>query len=117
VEYLRLALRYLHLIGFAVLLGGWLMQYLAGRMNVSIPMRIGLGTLLGSGLLLAIPFPSGVDLDYVKLGVKLAIAFGVGALFGIERTRDRAGRTVGRGLFAAIGGLALVNAAVAVFWR
>jgi hypothetical protein len=117
MEYVRLALRYLHLVGFALLLGGWLMQFLAGRRNVSIPMRIGLGTMLGTGLLLAIPFPSGVDLDYVKLGVKLAIAVGIGALFGIERTRARAGRTVDRGLFAVIGGLALVNAAVAVFWR
>jgi hypothetical protein len=117
MEYVRLALRYLHLVGFAVLLGGWAMQYLAGRLNVSIPMRIGLGTLLGTGLLLAIPFPSGVELNYVKLGAKLAIAVGIGAMFGVERTRARAGRTVSRGLFAAIGGLALVNAAVAVFWR
>jgi hypothetical protein len=117
MEYLRLALRYLHLVGFALLLGGWVMQYLAGRMNVSIPMRVGLGTMLGSGLLLAIPFPSDVELNYVKLAVKLAIAMGIGALFGINVTRARAGKPTGRGLFAAIGGLALVNAAVAVFWR
>ena len=117
MEYVRLALRYLHLVGFALLLGGWAMQYLAGKVNISIPMRIGLGTMLGTGLLLAIPFPSGVELNYVKLGVKLAIAVGIGVLFGIEGTRARAGRTVGRGLFAAIGGLALVNAAVAVFWQ
>jgi hypothetical protein len=117
MEYVRLALRYLHLVGFALLLGGWVVQYLAGKVNVGIPMRIGLGTLLGTGLLLAIPFPSDVELDYVKLGVKLAIAFGIGALFGIEGTRARAGRATGRGLFLAIGGLALLNAAVAVFWR
>jgi hypothetical protein len=117
VEYLRLALRYLHLVGFALLLGAWAMQFLAGRSNITIPMRVGLGTLLATGLLLAIPFPSGVHLDYVKLGVKLAIAIGIAVLFGIEGTRARAGRTVSRGLFGAIGGLALVNAAVAVFWR
>jgi len=121
MEYVRLALRYLHLVGFALLLGGWVMQVLAGfragRLTISIPMRIGLGTLLGTGVLLAIPFPSGVDLNYVKLGVKLAIAFGIGVLFGIEGTRARAGKAAGRGLFGAIGGLALLNAAVAVFWR
>jgi hypothetical protein len=117
MDYLRLALRYLHLVGFALLLGGWVVQFLGGKVRVSIPMRIGLGTLLGSGLLLAIPFPSGVDLDYVKLGVKLAIAVGIGVLFGIEGTRARAGRTVSRGLFGSIGALALLNAAVAVFWR
>ena len=117
MEYLRFALRYLHLIAFALLLGGWVVQYVGGKVNITIPMRVGLGTMLGTGLLLALPFPSGVDLDYVKLGVKLAIAFSIGVLFGIEGTRARAGRTVGRGLFGAIGGLALVNAAVAVFWR
>jgi hypothetical protein len=117
VEYLRLALRYVHLIGFALLLGAWAMQFLARKSNTTIPMRLGLGTMLVTGLLLAIPFPSGVDLNYVKLGVKLAVAFSIGALFGVEDTRAKTGRTMSRGLFGAIGGLALVNAAVAVFWR
>jgi hypothetical protein len=117
VEYLRLALRYLHLVGFALLLGAWAMQMLARRSSITLAMRIGLGAMLATGLLLAIPFPSGVHLDYVKLGVKLAVAVGIAVLFGIEGTRARAGRTVGRGLFGAIGGLALLNAAIAVFWR
>jgi hypothetical protein len=117
VEYLRLALRYLHLVGFALLVGAWTVQYLSGALRVTVPMRIGLGTMLGTGLLLAIPFPSDVELNYVKLGVKLLIAVGIGALFGVTVTRERAQKTVSRGLFAAIGGLALVNAAVAVFWR
>jgi hypothetical protein len=43
--------------------------------------------MIGTGLLLAIPFPSGVDLDYVKLGVKLVIALGIGALFGVAIAR------------------------------
>jgi hypothetical protein len=117
MEYLRLALRYLHLVGFALLLGAWAIQFLAGKSNITIAMRAGLGTMLATGLLLAIPFPSGVDLNYVKLGVKLAVAIGIAVLFGIEGTRAKAGRTVSRGLFGAIGGLALLNAAVAVFWR
>ena len=117
MEILRLALRYLHLVGFALLIGAWAVQYFGGRTNITIPMRVGLGTILGSGLLLAIPFPSGIHLNYVKLAVKLGIAVCVAVLFGIEGTRARGGRTVGRGLFGAIGGLALLNAAVAVFWR
>jgi hypothetical protein len=117
VEFLRLLLRYLHLVGFALLFGAWVAQYLTGKLRVNVVMRTGLGTMIGTGLLLAIPFPSGVDLDYVKLGVKLAIALGIGALFGVAVTRDRAEKAVTRPLFLSIGGLTLVNAAVAVFWR
>lgn len=117
MEFLRLLLRYLHLVGFALLVGAWVAQYLTGKLRVNVVMRIGLGTMIGTGLLLAIPFPSGVDLNYVKLGVKLAIALAIGALFGVAVTRERAGKVVTRPLFLSIGGLALVNAAVAVFWR
>jgi hypothetical protein len=117
VEFLRLLLRYLHLVGFALLVGAWLAQYLAGTLRVNVLMRTGLGTMIGTGLLLAIPFPSGVDLDYVKLGVKLVIALVIGAMFGVAVTRERAAKPISRALFLSIGGLALVNAAVAVFWR
>jgi len=117
MEFLRQLLKYLHLIGFALLVGGFVTQYVAGRFRVSVPMRAGLGTMLATGLLLAIPFPAGIDLDYVKLGVKLGIALLIGAWFGIVITRERAGRAVGGSLFLPIGVLALVNAAVAVFWQ
>jgi hypothetical protein len=72
---------------------------------------------IGTGLILAIPFPASVDLDYVKLGVKLAIAVAIGAMFGVVVTRERADKVVSRPLFLGIGGLALINGAVAVFWR
>ena len=86
-SFLRLLLRYLHLVGFALLFGAWVAQYVVGKLRVSAPMRIGLGTMIGSGLLLAIPFPSGIDLDYLKLGVKLVIALGY-PLFGVAVTRN-----------------------------
>ena len=117
MEFVRLLLRYLHLVGFALLVGAWATQYVSGKLRVNVLMRTGLGAMIGTGLLLAIPFPSGVDLDYVKLGVKLAIALGIGALFGVAVIRERAEKAVTRPVFLSIGALALVNAAVAVFWR
>jgi len=117
VEFLRLLLRYLHLVGFALLVGAWVAQYMTGKLRVNVPMRTGLGMMIGTGLLLAIPFPSGIHLDYVKLGVKLAIALGIGALFGVAVTRERATKAVSPPLFLSIGGLALVNGAIAVFWH
>jgi hypothetical protein len=117
LEILRLLLRYLHLIGFALLLGSFVTQYFSGRYQVTMVMRVGIGALLTFGVLLAIPFPEGVDLDYVKLGVKLGIGVLIGAAIGVAVLRERAGKVVAKGHFLGIGLMALLNAAVAVFWQ
>jgi hypothetical protein len=117
LEVLRSVLVLVHLVGFALLLGGFVVQYVAGRFEVSVVMRTGLGTAIGSGLLLAIPFPSDVDLNHVKLAVKLGIAVVIGALIGVSVTATRRGRPANRALFATIGGLAFANAAVAAIWN
>jgi hypothetical protein len=117
MELLRLVLRYLHLVGFGLLFGALVVQYLTGPLRINVAMRTGLGTAIATGLLLAIPFPAGIDLNYVKLGVKLFIVVLIGAAFGVAVTRERAGKAVHRAHFLTIGGLVLLNAAVAVFWR
>jgi hypothetical protein len=117
MELVRLVLRYVHLVGFALLFGALVVQYFTGRYRINVAMRTGLGTALGTGLLLAIPFPAGIDLDYVKLGLKLAIGVLIGAAFGVAVTRERAAKPVHRAHLLTIGGLVLLNAAVAVFWR
>ncbi|NUT32343.1 MAG: hypothetical protein HOV79_04620 [Hamadaea sp.] len=116
-EFLRLSLRYLHLVGYALLLGGWAAQYFRGRYQVTWVMRIGIGAALTFGVLLAIPFPEGIDLNYVKLAVKLGIGVLIGAAIGVAYARDRAGKAVSKGHFLGIGLMTLTNAAVAVFWR
>jgi len=113
MEILRLAVRYVHLVGFAMLLGGFLVQYLSGRFQSNLVMRIGLPVAFGAGLILAIPFPSGIELDYAKIGVKLAVAVAIGAMMGIGMKKNRTDRAY----FGVIGVLILLNAAVAVFWR
>jgi len=117
LELLRLALRYLHLVGFALLFGGVVVQYLTGTFRVNVVMRTGLGTMILTGLALSAPFPRDVALDYVKVGVKLGIALVIGAVFGVVVTRERRGAPVYRGHLLAIGALTLLNAAVAGFWR
>jgi hypothetical protein len=114
---LRSILVLVHLVGFAMLLGGFLAQYLAGRFEISVLMRIGLGAAIGSGLLLAIPFPSDVELNSAKLAVKLGIAVLIGALFGVYTVATRRGGAGNRTQFAAIGALAFINAAVAAIWQ
>jgi hypothetical protein len=115
MEWLRLALRYIHLIGFAVLLGASIAQYLSGTIRVNTAMLWGAGVQLVTGLALAAPLRGGGDAEPhpAKLAVKLVIAIMIFVMVFFSRKRE----AVNTGHFMAVVGLTLVNAAVAVFWR
>jgi hypothetical protein len=112
---IRNVLLLIHLTGFALLLGGWAAQAVQRRYRLTTLLRSGLGIMIASGLLMAIPLPVGIQLDYLKLGVKLAIALTIGAMFGVVITREKAGKDT-RVAFWAVGALALLNAGIAVLW-
>jgi hypothetical protein len=115
MEAVRLILRYAHLVGFALLLGGAVVQYISGRCRINAAMLWGVGTQLVTGLVLSAPLRGGGDHepDKVKLVVKLVITILIAIMVFIPRKREE----VNKGHFLAIIGLTLVNAAVAVFWR
>lgn len=115
MEALRLILRYAHLIGFALLLGGAIMQYLSGKLRINPAMLWGAIIQVVTGVALSAPLRGGGDDEPspVKLGVKLLIAVMIFVMVFFSRKRE----SVARGHFLAIVGLTLVNAAVAVFWR
>lgn len=115
VEALRLVLRYAHLIGFALLLGGAVVQYLSGRIRINQAMLWGAVIQVGTGLALSAPLRGDGDDEPhpAKLGVKLLLAVLIFVMVFFSRRRD----AVNRGHFLAIIGLTLVNAAVATFWR
>jgi hypothetical protein len=115
MEALRLVLRYAHLIGFAVLLGGAVTQYLSGRLRINPAMLWGSVGQLVTGLALAAPLRGGgaEEPSPVKLGVKLLIAAMIFVMVFFARNRA----DVNRGHFLGIVTLTLLNAAVATFWR
>ncbi len=114
MEILRNVVFYLHLVGFAALLGGAVAQYLSGQLRINSAMLGGAVVQVVTGLVLAAPFglEEGEKLNYVKLAVKLVIALMILAMTFFPRARPR----VNRGHFLAIIVLTLVNAGVAVFW-
>jgi len=114
VETLRNLVVYLHLIGFALLLGGSVAQYLTGKLRINLAMLGGAVIQVLTGLILAAPWglEPGEKLNYAKLGVKLVAALMILAMTYFPRNREK----VNRGHFLAIVGLVLVTAAVAVFW-
>jgi hypothetical protein len=112
---LRLILLYLHLVGFALLLGGAVAQYLSGTIRINSAMVWGAGIQVLTGLGLSAPLRGGGDAEPepAKLAVKAVIGLMIFVMVFFSRKRD----VVNSGHFFAIVGLTLVNAAVAVFWR
>ncbi|MFB9235080.1 hypothetical protein ACFFWC_05950 [Plantactinospora siamensis] len=113
MEALRLILLYLHLIGFALLLGGGIAQYVTGRLRINPAMLWGAGIQVVTGLALSAPLRDGHEPAPAKLITKALIGVAIFVMVFFSRKRD----SVNRGHFLAIIGLTLVNAAVAVFWR
>ena len=115
MEALRLILLFIHLVGFALLLGGAVTQYVSGTLRINPLMLWGAIIQLLSGIALSAPLRGGGDAEPspVKLGVKFVIAAMIFVMVFFSRKRT----AVNRGHFLAIIGLTLLNAAVAVFWR
>ncbi|HTJ34239.1 hypothetical protein [Dactylosporangium darangshiense] len=115
MEPLRLTLLFLHLIGFAMLLGGSIAQYLTGKLRINQAMLWGAIVQVVTGLGLAAPLRGGGEHEppTAKLAVKLVIGLMIFAMAFFSRKRDE----VNRGHFLALVGLTIANAAVAVFWR
>ena len=115
VEALRLILLFVHLVGFALLLGGAVAQFLTGRYRINPAILWGSIIQLVSGLGLAAPLRGGGDDEPspIKLGVKLLLAVLIFIMVFVPRKRP----DVNKGHFIGIIVLTLANAAVAVFWR
>jgi hypothetical protein len=112
---LRLVLLYVHLIGFALLLGGAVAQYLSGIIRMNTAMLWGAVIQLVTGIGLAAPLRGGGENEPepAKLAVKGVVAVIIFVMVFFSRKRE----TVNIGHFLAVIGLTLANAAVAVFWR
>lgn len=117
MEILRHVIVLVHLVGFAVLFGAWVVEAVARRHRVTALMNWGLLIAAVAGIALAAPFGIEYELNYVKLGVKLFILLVIGALLGIGSARQRRGDSIAPALFWSIGVLTFANAAIAVLWR
>ena len=115
MEALRLILLFVHLIGFALLLGGAVTQFVSGRFRINPAVLWGSIIQLVSGIGLAAPLRGGGDAepDPIKLAVKGLLAVLIFIMVFVPRKRE----AVNKGHFIGIIVLTLANAAVAVFWR
>lgn len=110
----RLVLVLLHLIGFASLFGGFLVQARVRAPEVNPAMLHGALTMLVTGVLLvgAVEM-TGDQPNYLKVGIKLALTLVIVLLVVVNRKYT----SIPRGLWGILGGLTLVNAGLAVLWQ
>jgi hypothetical protein len=103
----------LHLVGFASLFGGVLVQLRLRNPEVNAAMLHGAWTSLVTGAgLVGLAVRADGDLAYTQLGVKLVLALFVVVLVSFNRRFS----SIPRGLLALIGLFTLADAGVAVLW-
>ena len=113
MEILRLVLLFLHILGFAALIGGLLVQARDTEKSVNGAMRDGAGTAFLAGLLLVGVLEAGDgDVNHAKLGVKFTVGLVILVLVMANTRKPR----IPQGLYVGLLALSVLNVALAVFW-
>ncbi|NLA65958.1 MAG: hypothetical protein GX862_08595 [Leucobacter sp.] len=116
MEILRNILLVLHIVGFAGILGGVLMQMPkvkegAAKINGAIMHSSWLMLVTGLGLV-GMLYARDLEPDNMKIGVKTLLLVVILVLALVNKMKER----VSAGVLGAIGGLAVVNVVLAVMW-
>ena len=112
METLRLILLFLHILGFAALLGGLVVQVRDPEKRVNAAMRDGAGTAFLAGLLLVGVLESLGSPDHAKIGAKFAVGLVILVLVMANMRKP----SIPQGLYFGLVGLTVLNVALAVFW-
>jgi hypothetical protein len=109
-------LLFLHILGAAAIVGGWFATF---KKPTILPVQLwGAIAQLVTGLaFVGIAGASHTDMNYTKIAVKLVIAIAVLVPAIIGYRKAKAGQPVATGLAHAVGGMALINIAVATLWH
>ena len=110
---------FLHIVGAAALLGGWLATFRTP--TVGYWQHIGAWLQLVTGILLVgvaemTAGDDGSGVNHLKIGIKLLIVLVIVVAAVIGRRKIKRDQPVSKGLAHSVGGLTLVNVALAVFW-
>ena len=101
---------FLHFVGAAALVGGWLVSFKSPTVHAWQLYGAWLQLLTGLGLV------GLLEMNDAKIGVKLVIVIAVLVAAILARRKIAQGQDVSTGLAHAVGGLSLINIAIAVFW-
>lgn len=115
MDLLHASLVFLHILGAAALLGGWLATFKTP--TVGLFQFVGAWVQLVTGVLLVgVNEMSDGGVNHVKVATKLTILVVILVAAWIGRRKVKKSEAVPVGVAHAVGGLTLVNIALAVFW-
>lgn len=115
MDLLHTTLVFFHILGAAALLGGWLATF--KKPTVGLFQFIGAWVQLITGILLVgVNEMSDVNVNHLKIAVKLVILVVILVAAWIGRRKVKKNEPVSVGIAHSVGGLTLVNVALAVFW-
>jgi hypothetical protein len=107
---------FLHIVGAAMIVGIWIGNMKKPTVHPRQFDGAALQLLTGIVMMGLIPVLD-KDANYMKLGIKIAIALVVAVLAFIGSRKYKKGEPVSKGLAHSVGGLALLNVAIATLWN
>jgi hypothetical protein len=108
---------FLHIVGAAMIVGYWIATIKEPTIHPRQRDGAFLQLLTGIAMMGIVPFMPNADPNYFKLGIKFAIGVAVAVLAVIGARKVKKGEPVTTGLAHGVGGLALVNIAIATIWN
>ncbi|KNH17028.1 membrane protein [Arthrobacter sp. ZBG10] len=108
---------FLHIVGAAMIVGYWIATIKEPTVHPRQRDGAFLQLLTGIAMMGLLPFMPDADPNYAKLGIKLVIAVVVAVLAIVGVRKARSGQPVSTGLAHGVGGLALINIAIATIWN
>ncbi|MDQ0821713.1 hypothetical protein QFZ79_004089 [Arthrobacter sp. V4I6] len=107
---------FLHIVGAAMIVGIWIGQM--KKPTVHPRQFDGAALQLITGIVMMGLIPAlDMDANYFKLGIKFAIALAVVVLAFMGRRKFKKDEPISKGLAHSVGGLALLNVAIATLWQ
>jgi hypothetical protein len=110
-------LLFLHIVGATMIVGYWIATLKTPTVHPRQRDGAFLQLLTGIAMMALIPMIPDMHANYFKLGIKFAIGIAVAVLAVIGSRKVKKGEAVSTGLAHGVGGLALVNIAIATLWN
>ncbi|MBX7446225.1 MULTISPECIES: hypothetical protein [unclassified Arthrobacter] len=108
---------FLHVVGAAMIVGYWIATMREPTVHPRQRDGAFLQLLTGVAMMGLLPFLPDANPNYAKLGIKLVIAVVVAVLAIVGTRKAKTGQPVSTGLAHGVGGLALINIAIATLWQ
>jgi hypothetical protein len=108
---------FLHIVGAAMIVGIWIGNMKTPTVHPRQFDGAALQLITGIVMMGLIPAMPDMQANYFKLGIKFAIAIAVAVLAFIGSRKFKKGEPISKGLAHGVGGLALLNVAVATLWN